>query len=137
MEQNRIDIVIQGGDWVNSSHPIISIYILHTVLYTFPKVFKMRILFTNQELYYLVIISFILVTLLCDSGVIWYGEIRYQSLLRSKRHSKDTTVNYRLHCSPCNNNCSGFFDDSCEVDCRVQKEKLQTGVTGSLWWEKI
>ena len=30
----------------------------------------------NQELLKLVIISFILVTLMCDSGVILYGEIR-------------------------------------------------------------
>ena len=37
-------------------------------------------LFDDQELLYLVMISFIPVTLVCDSWVILYGEIRRQSL---------------------------------------------------------
>ena len=44
-------------------------HILHTVLYTFPEG-KEENLFKNQELYKLVIISLILVTLMFDSGVI-------------------------------------------------------------------
>ena len=51
-------------------------HILHTVLYTFPKVLRSRIyLFNNQDLLKLVIISFILVTSMCDSEVIMLGEI--------------------------------------------------------------
>ena len=38
-------------------------------------------MFNNQELHLLVIISFILATLICDSGKILQGEITYQSLL--------------------------------------------------------
>ena len=52
---------------VNLLHPIISMYILHTVLRTFPKVLTRRISFNNL---WLVIISFILVTFMFDSGVI-------------------------------------------------------------------
>ena len=37
-------------------------------------------LFNNQEFLQLIIISFILMTLMCGSGVIWNGEIRCQSL---------------------------------------------------------
>ena len=52
---------------LNSLCPIISMYILQTVLCTFPKVLIRRISFNNL---WLVIISFILVTLMVDSGVI-------------------------------------------------------------------
>ena len=48
----------------------ISMYILCTVFYTFPKELTMRICIKNQELLKLVIISFILVTFMCDLGVI-------------------------------------------------------------------
>ena len=41
-------------------------------------------MFTDQKLLLLVIISFILLTVMCDSGVILSGEIRYQSLLGFK-----------------------------------------------------
>ena len=41
-------------------------------------------MFKNLELYKLVIISLILMTLMFDSGVILYGEIRSWSLLRVK-----------------------------------------------------
>ena len=44
--------------------------ILHTVLCMFPKVGDKENLFKNQEHTNLVIISFILVTLMCDSGMI-------------------------------------------------------------------
>ena len=47
----------------------ISLCILHTVLFVFPKM-------PTKSTLLLVIISFILVTLLCDLGVILYGEIR-------------------------------------------------------------
>ena len=66
---------------INPLHPNISIYILHTVLYTFPKVDKEN-LFKNQEPYELLIISLILVTLMFDSGVILYGETKSWSLSR-------------------------------------------------------
>ena len=44
----------------------------------------MENLSNNQELLKLVIRSFILLTLMFDSGVIWLGEIRYQSPLGVK-----------------------------------------------------
>ena len=56
--------------FVNPLHPNISMLILHTVLYTFPEVLTRRNVLKNQELYKLVIISLILVTLMFDSGVI-------------------------------------------------------------------
>ena len=54
----------------NSLHPNIIMHILHTVLYTFPKVLDKENLSNKQELLWSVIISFILMTLICDSGVI-------------------------------------------------------------------
>ena len=50
-------------------HPNISMHILHSFLYTFPKVLTRRIWLTIKSLL-LVIIFFILMTLMCDSGVI-------------------------------------------------------------------
>ena len=44
----------------------------------------MENLFNNQELLEFVIVSFLLVTLMFDSGVILWGEIRCQSLLGVK-----------------------------------------------------
>ena len=44
----------------------------------------MENLFNNQELIEFVIVSFLLVTLMFDSGVILWGEIRCQSLLGVK-----------------------------------------------------
>ena len=53
----------------NLLYPNISMHFLHTVLYTFPEVLTRRICFKNQELYKLVIIFLIPVTLVFDSGV--------------------------------------------------------------------
>ena len=55
-------------------------HILHTVLYISWAVNKEN-LFKNQELYKLLVISLILVTLMFDSGVILKGEIWSWSLL--------------------------------------------------------
>ena len=55
--------------------PNISMHILHSFLYTFPKVLTRRIWLTIKSLL-LVIIFFILMTLMCDSGVILQGETR-------------------------------------------------------------
>ena len=55
--------------------PNISMNILLTVLYTLLGA-DMENLFNNQELLYFVIISYILLTLIFDSGVILWGEIR-------------------------------------------------------------
>ena len=67
--------------FVNPLHPNISMHNLHTVHYTFPEVLTRGTVFKNQELYELVIIFLILVTLMFDSGVILWGEIRGWSLL--------------------------------------------------------
>ena len=55
-------------------------HILHTVLYRFRNVLKRRI-FLNRELFYLGLISSILLTLMFDLRVTLWGEIRCQSLL--------------------------------------------------------
>ena len=61
----------------NPLHHNISMHILHTVLYTFPKgLADEESLFTDQKLLLLVIISFILMTLMFDSALMLYGEIR-------------------------------------------------------------
>ena len=54
---------------INPLHPNISLHILYTVLYTFPKVLTRRICFDNYEILYLMIICFIPVTLVCESQV--------------------------------------------------------------------
>ena len=51
---------------------------LHTFLFTFPKVLIRRISFTMKS-FWLVITSLILMTLMCDSGVMLWGDIRCQS----------------------------------------------------------
>ena len=61
-------------DIINPLHPNTSMYILHTVLYFYGA--DEENLFTDQKLLLLVIISFILITLVCDSRVIFEGEIR-------------------------------------------------------------
>ena len=66
-------------DIINPLHPNTSMHILHTVLYFYGA--DEENLFTDQKLLLLVIISFILITLVCDSGVILLGEIRCWSLL--------------------------------------------------------
>ena len=54
----------------NPLQPNISMYTLHTVLYTFPKVLTTRICLTMKSLIKLVIISYILVTFMRDSKLI-------------------------------------------------------------------
>ena len=54
--------------YLNPIQPNIRMHILYTVLYTFLKGADRR--FSNQQLLYFVIISFILITLKSDSGVI-------------------------------------------------------------------
>ena len=55
---------------LNPLHPKISMHILLTVLYTFPKNADKDILLNNQELLFLLIISIILITLMFVSWVI-------------------------------------------------------------------
>ena len=59
-------------------------HIILTVLNAFPEMLTRRICFTDQKLLLLVIISFILMALMCDSGLILQGEIRCWSLLGVK-----------------------------------------------------
>ena len=63
----------------------ICMHILHTVLLYISFGADKENLCNNQELCYLVTISFILMTVMCDSGVMMLGEIRCWSLLRVKR----------------------------------------------------
>ena len=81
---------------VNPLHPNISKHILHTVLCTFPKLLTRRIWLTIKRFFKLMIISFILVTLMRDSGVILWGEIRCWSLLRVKGLKSQTAVTFFL-----------------------------------------
>ena len=52
---------------LNPLHPKISMHILHTVFYTFPKVLSRRFCLTIKSM---LIISFTLMTLMFDPGVI-------------------------------------------------------------------
>lgn len=63
-------------------HPNISMHILLTIRYKFSKIRIRRICLKNLELFQLVIMIFILVTLKCDSGMVARGEIRCWSLLK-------------------------------------------------------
>ena len=60
---NILSTVFSAFHLFNPLHPNISMYILHTVLYTFPKVLTRRIYLTIKSS---MIISFILVTLMFD-----------------------------------------------------------------------
>ena len=60
---------MEGGD-INPLHLDIRVYILHTVLYMHPKVLKKRNLCNNQEHLLLFVISSIIMTTMCDTGVI-------------------------------------------------------------------
>ena len=91
LDWNNLKITINN---VNPFHPNISMHILHTVLYTFPcksTVTYRENLFNNQKVFELVIISFFLMTVTHDSGVILYVEIRCWTLLTL--NSQDLIVN--------------------------------------------
>ena len=76
---NSLHIYKRLPDVFYPLHPNISMHILYTVLYTFPNGLARRIFSIIQGLQ-LIVISFILMTLMFDSGVILKGEIRCQSL---------------------------------------------------------
>ena len=61
-------------------------------------------MYENQERLYLVIVSRILVTVMCDSGVILQGEIRCWSFLGVKG------LTYRAVIKMCNLTIHGFQD---------------------------
>ena len=65
-------VVDESTHWKydGSTSTVTSRSILYGFLFTFLNVLEKRIFFNNQELLWLVIISFILVTLMFDSGVI-------------------------------------------------------------------
>ena len=77
----RIPGTLKKGGWVeregiiNPLHPNISMHTLLTILDTFPNMLVRRICLTIKFLQ-LIIISFILMTLMFDSGVILKGESR-------------------------------------------------------------
>ena len=89
-----------GSKRVNSWHPNISMHILHTVLYTFHDRLTSlqtlleikRIVFNNQELPKLVIISLMLRTSMSDSGVILWREIKCWSLLQVNPLHPDISI---------------------------------------------
>ena len=66
---------------LNPSHPNISMHILFTVLYTFPVILMRRISQTVKTFFEWVVNSNILITLMFDSAVMKYREIRHWSLL--------------------------------------------------------
>ena len=76
----------------------ISMYFIYTVLYTFCKVLTRRICL-SKSLFKLLIISFILVPIIYQFGLILYGEIKCQSLLEVKVvscHQNDKCYNVHL-----------------------------------------
>ena len=69
---------------LNPLHPNISMHILHTALYTFPKVLTGRICLPIKRFLPRWTFPFFLMTLVCDSGLILLGEFRCLSLLGFK-----------------------------------------------------
>ena len=69
---------------INPLHPSTSMHILHTILYTFPRNADKENLLINQEFLWLLIIFILLMTLMCDAGVIMKEEIRCWSLFGVK-----------------------------------------------------
>ena len=65
---------------INHQHPHISMQVFHTVLYTFFIVITSRISLTNLEDLEFAIISYSLITLLFDSGMMLWEEVRCLSL---------------------------------------------------------
>ena len=96
-----VHFVALGCDF-NSWHPNISMHILHTVLHTFHNRLTSlqtlleikRIVFNNQELPELVIISLMLRTSMFDSRAILWGEIKCWSLLQVNPLHPDTSVHF-------------------------------------------
>ena len=64
----KIFIIDRTNMVITLFHPNVIMHILHTVLYTFLKVLTRKNLYTDKKLLLLRIISFILMTLICDSG---------------------------------------------------------------------
>ena len=64
---------VKQGEEFNFSYPNIIMNILHAVLYTI--VLTRKNYLNNEELFRLVIIYFIHVTLMFDSGMIMWGKI--------------------------------------------------------------
>ena len=72
-------------------------HILPTDLYTFTEVLTKLNYSKNQELLYHAIISFYVVTFMCDSGVIFQGETTcYYCHLRGQRAETKMVVDFIL-----------------------------------------
>ena len=69
---------------LNPLHPNISMHILHTALYIFPKVLTGRICLPIKRFLPRWTFPYFVMTLVCDSGVILLGEFRCLSLLGFK-----------------------------------------------------
>ena len=82
------NIICYFWSTINPLHPNISMHILHTVLYTSSCAGREN-LFDNQEVLQLITISFILITLMFDLGVILKGEIRCKLLSGIKGLKKE------------------------------------------------
>ena len=83
--KNRVKPCLSCFISLNALHQFV--FFPYCSLYT-SNVTKKDYLFKNQEPLQLVIIVFILVTFMCDSGVILYGEIRCCTLLELKGLTK-------------------------------------------------
>ena len=66
----KLGLVIVLNVTVDPLHLNVIMHILHTVLYTLPEVLTRRIRLLIKSFFLLVIISFILLTLMCDLGMI-------------------------------------------------------------------
>ena len=74
-------------NWELTRYPNIGMHILHTVLYTFPKVLTRENLLNRPEPLELATFSFIPLTLKCDSG----GGVKRRGKEKSNaRHSKES-----------------------------------------------
>ena len=73
--------------YLNFIHPNINMHILHTVLYTFPKVLTRRICFTVKSFLSWLTFLFILVTLMFGSG--WYWKEDLEITLKGQKVNRE------------------------------------------------
>ena len=87
---------------LNPLHPNISIHILSTVRYIHPKLLTRRICFKIKSFFFWWSFSLILVTLMCDTGVILYREISCQSLSEIKINISHPVGQRSINCPTSN-----------------------------------
>ena len=139
------NLLVTGSNDSPSFHPLhpnIRMHILHTALYTFPKMMTGRICFNNQELLQLVIISFLLMTLMFDSGSIMWGETKWSSFLRVSADSMKADyrrclsaykTSYRRPFSLLDGSCVCVFFNNYEIPVLKRMGGCDVAVSSNDW----